>query len=182
MRRYRDSEERKQEETLRKKMGLDERACVGRYGYCNAMVFLDEIDHEPKKIIEAAPHDWPKDDPRWPKVCEYCGRAFKDEDKWQVFQQALYQRHTGEIIPLEAAQPGDMWDAWWYPQQWKTAPDGLCLVLELPGGHEWVIDRASDSGAHWTRTGVPPAITVTPSVLVPNGYHGWLRNGVLIDA
>lgn len=182
LRRYSDSQERKLEETLRKKMQLSPGTCPGKYGYCNTMAFLDEIDYKPKTVIEAAP-DWSHDDPRWPKVCEYCNKAFKDEDKWQVFQQALYQRHDGTIVDLHDCQPGDMWDAWWYPDKWKQNPDGLCLVVRLPGDHDWIIDRSGSDNTHWIRTGTPPNITVTPSVIVQSsGYHGWLRNGILVDA
>lgn len=33
---------------------------------------------------------------------------------------------------------------------------------------------------HWTRTGEPPDVSVTPSLNVNNDeWHGWLTNGVL---
>lgn len=180
LRRFSGHEARKLEVTLRAKMGLSKAQCSGAYGYCNAAFHLDDVPHAPKTVIEAADASIPHEDPRWPKVCDYCQRVFKETDYWQVFQQALYRRHTGEIIELDQAQPGDMWDAWWYPSKWKTNSDGLCLVVVLPGGHHWLIDRENSEASGWKRTGVPPAISVTPSVLVPNsGYHAWLRDGVL---
>jgi hypothetical protein len=75
-----------------------------------------------------------------------------------------------------------MWDAWWMPS--PKGPDGRYLVVRLPGNHEWAIDGPSsqhrEPGA-WTRTGTPPRITASPSILAGD-YHGWLRDGVLSDA
>lgn len=152
---------------------------LGGFDYCNAENYLDEIDHPVKTVIQA--FDFPHDDPRWPTVCPGCGAAFADTDRWQVFVDALYKRtDTGETVVFREAQPGAMWDAWWMPDNYR-GPDGLALVLKLPGGHTWMIDGASSSGGKWTRSGTPPKITASPSILVPGSYHGWLRDGVLVE-
>lgn len=83
----------------------------------------------------------------------------------------------------------------------KRAGFGACwfdrntqLIVRTPGG-DWNVDRPSScSGGLWTRNGVVPMITVTPSIkftyegddleeqLVLHGvrnYHAMLTNGVL---
>jgi hypothetical protein len=85
---------------------------------------------------------------------------------------------------LREAPAGAMWDAHWFEDTW-SGPDGRSLMVKLPFGHEWLIDGPSSSGGRWSRTGEPPKITVTPSILVKSergDYHGWLRDGVLVDA
>lgn len=61
-------------------------------------------------------------------------------------------------------------------------PDGKTLILRTPGG-DWSIDGPSfrngePCGMGWSRTGTPPVITVTPSIVLPT-FHGWLREGLL---
>jgi hypothetical protein len=71
----------------------------------------------------------------------------------------------------------------------KSYPDGLTVVVITPDG-PWIVDGPSyDGSAHhacpWTRTGDPrqPAtLSVTPSINFPGRYHGWLRDGHLVDA
>jgi hypothetical protein len=134
------------------------------------------------------------DDPRWPTHC-VCGMAYLDEDQWQVFKERIYVRKdTGAEMTIHEAPPGAMWNADWWP---KPGPDGKCLVVRCPDGHEWMIDgRASnctdpDDDEHfcWVRTGTPPNITVSKSVpgqktcragggsIATPGYHGFLRDG-----
>jgi hypothetical protein len=128
----------------------------------------------------------PHDDPRWPARCD-CGHVFRDvpEEPYQLFLERLYERpDTLERFTLEEAVPGAMYDAEWYHgSDGFVGPDGLSLMLKLPGGpHEWwAVDGPSKNGGRWTRTGVVPKITATPSILTPR-YHGWLRDGFLVDA
>jgi hypothetical protein len=130
-------------------------------------------------------------DPRWPAACE-CGYQFTADDVWQDWFELLYQRaDNGGLVRLRDAPDGAMWDATGYP--WK-GPDGRCLVVKCPGGHDWVIDsRASnctmpDDSEHrcWIRHGEPPRITVDkngPTCQAGGGsiqtenYHGFLRDG-----
>jgi hypothetical protein len=49
-----------------------------------------------------------------------------------------------------------------------------------PGG-EWAIDMPSIDGGKWSRTGTVPKISVTPSILIPDKYHGFLTDGTLRD-
>lgn len=133
-------------------------------------------------------HDtWPHDDARWPIHCA-CGYAFLPEDHWQVFWHPVFRRvDNGATMTLYDCPPGAMWDAaMWGP--WGVGSDGRSLHVALPpnGGYDsWCIDGPSINngafGPGWHRTGEPPNITVTPSILTPR-YHGWLRGGELTPA
>jgi hypothetical protein len=135
-----------------------------------------------------------KDDARWPTVCERCGFIFRPEDHWQIFTLSLWARSdTGEEVTLRDAPPGAMWNAGWMPENWR-GPDGLCLVVKLPNGSEWMIDgRASNctlptdtSHRCWVRHGEPPIVTVDKQGLTcaagagsiqSGNYHGFLISG-----
>lgn len=151
-----------------------------KYGSHDASVFLDEIDEPPSEILSIGDYH-PHDDPLWPKQCS-CGYAFKDSDQWQLSLENLFKRlDTGEITTIRLAPPGAMWDApWMLPQH--QGSDGRCICVRTPGG-DWMVDgpsRQADGsrGAGWTRVGVPPNISVSPSIIA-NDYHGHLTNGVL---
>ena len=135
-----------------------------------------------RRVIETRPEQVPPEDPRWPTHCE-CGESFIGSDVRQVFQETLWSRvGTNEEMTLREWQkhPGAMWDAWWYHPMW-LGPDGRSLCVVLPDGREWSIDSpAKGTNTPWARTGVPPKITANPSILTP-GYHGWMRDGVLVS-
>lgn len=118
------------------------------------------------------------DDPRWPTVCS-CGYEFKYTDTWQLLWHAVYVDSAGTEYQIGNLPPGAMFIADWLPDTWR-GDDGLCLCLQTPGG-QWVIDQPDKHGGRWTRTGTPPNVTATPSIIA-NDYHGWLRDGVLVDA
>lgn len=61
----------------------------------------------------------------------------------------------------------------------RKHPDGRVIMVKTPGG-DWLIDQISSQGSFWTRTGEPPNITASPSIIC-GSYHGWLRNGELIE-
>lgn len=163
--------------------------------YHNAMAQIEDgachlIDDERPHFAaddEATAKDtWPRDDARWPTHCA-CGYEFQPGDHWQVFWHAIYRRpDTGDEMTLYDCPPGAMWEAFWMP--YSKGPDGKCLAVALPpdgGNHSWCIDGPSyqdgKEGPGWTRTGTPPNLTVSPSILTPR-YHGWLRNGELVPA
>lgn len=122
----------------------------------------------------------PQDDPRWPVACA-CGYRFTDTDPWQHNQKRLYQGPDGTIYTIHPgdAPPGAMWNAPWYQDVWP-GPDGQSLVVVLPSGEHWAMDTPATGGGHWTRTGTPPLLTVTPSIAASR-YHGFLTNGILTD-
>lgn len=170
---------------LRRYSMNDARPCTnphsGSQAWCDATTPLDEIDYPIDSIVEC--FDWPKDDSRWPVVCARCQQPFTEKDHRDVARHMLYRRSgTEELLTLHEAKPGDMWNAWWLQQRFR-GPDGLALIVKLPGNGDWVIDGPSQQHPApnaWTRTGTPPLITVSPSILTDH-YHGWLRDGILSD-
>lgn len=81
-------------------------------------------------------------------------------------------------------KPGAMW--------FEDDGDPNDLVVKLPSGSEWHIDRGRHMNAQpdrvgkpripqWMRTGEPPNITANPSINHVGRYHGWLKDGVLTD-
>lgn len=88
---------------------------------------------------------------------------------------------NGDEFPLSFFPAGAMWFATWL-DSW-LGPDGKCLIVRTPDG-EWMVDGPSTqhpNEAGWTRTGEAPNITAHPSIIC-GSYHGWLRNGELVDA
>jgi hypothetical protein len=135
-------------------------------------------------------------DPRWPQECK-CGYRFQESDGWSAGTQTLYRRPAaGQEFKIRDAPPGAMWYADWMKlskdQQYEgpgkfIGPDGHCLSVMLPDGQDWIVDGPASNGPGWTRTGTPPNVTATPSIgrTREDGswiYHGWLRDGKLIDA
>ena len=149
-------------------------------GYHNASsAVIAETPEDPEKDYSGTrPPVVEHGDPRWPKACA-CGYTFVIEDTWQIFSDAVYKRaDTGEMITHEEAPPGAMWDASWWPEK---GPDGICLMVKLPDGCEWMVDGpSSNSKTPWERAGKPPLVTARPSILTP-GYHGFLTDGVLVS-
>ena len=75
-----------------------------------------------------------------------------------------------------------------YLRDWSDKRPPICICL--PDGSWWQIDSRFGEvvDGHrkpngWTVTGQVPNLTATPSILIPgpNGYHGWLKEGVLTD-
>jgi len=126
---------------------------------------------------------YPETDERWPTECA-CGYRFTPDDHYQHNLVKLYQAegppYTDQLFTMNEAPVGAMWDAYWYS---SSGPDGLCIFVRTPAG-DWGIDLKSEDGKGWTRTGTPPGLTVTPSILIKTKnvtYHGWLRGGHLVE-
>lgn len=112
----------------------------------------------------------------------------------------IYKRiDTGEEISGRNLPVGAMWYVSEENQKYYSpGPDGRTLYVQTPGG-SWCIDsRASNctkpnDNEHrcWVRHGVPPMITVDKNgntcsagagSIGMHNYHGFLRNGELVDA
>ena len=196
--------------TLRRYLGRGDHADVpecpdnpGQYSYHNAQSDpVGEADYDPTGLIHSDRfQSWPRDDPSWPVACS-CGYAFDARANFRVFCEAIYRRSdTGEETTLRDAPAGAMWYADWmldHGATWNRGPDGHCLVVKTPGG-EWMVDgRASNCGrpddnTHhcWVRHGTAPQITVDKNgdtcsagagSIQAGSYHGFLRNGYLVEA
>lgn len=174
--------------------------CPGRLGYHSTEVEIarrTRADGDCSKVYRVPPGIDPDDpalvpssDPRWPTACA-CGRVYVDGDYWQHHIARLYRRgDTGELISLDDAPAGAMWDAPWYADTGRpVGPDGRTLVVRTPGG-DWIVDHppgSAPTGAPWSRTGDPSVqgqVTANPSILIGGAeprYHGWLRDGVLVE-
>jgi hypothetical protein len=159
--------------------------CPGKHGYHDMSV---EIAQVPYVAGTVDGDNFDHSDPRWPQRCE-CGYVPSDDDSWRHgFDQIYSRQDTGELFVLAEAPVGAMWYADWYLPHMQ-GPDGRCLVVKTPGG-EWSPDsKSANSGTPWVRTGTPPRVTATPSIgqgpgRGPGGgyvYHGWLRDGQLVE-
>jgi len=172
--------------------------CAGRPGKpCRAMKHAAEYA---TKVDENGIPEWvgshmPDDnDPSWPGSCDVCNRTFCGEVMRSTCQELIYIDEVGNETTLREAQFGAMWNE---PGRGVTGPDGICLMVKTPGG-DWCVDGPSwENGVKkhehaWKRTGKIPVVTATPSIhILSTGYdgaerstiyHGWLREGVLIDA
>ncbi len=166
--------------------------CPGRRSYHNAETPLGVVpwpfEHGGSGLL---PSDEERFDPRWPTKCESCPYVFCGDDDWQHNFQQLYERSdTHELMALNDAPVGAMWDASWMGEPFR-GPDGICLVVRTPGG-DWTVDGNARGGGKWTRTGAPPTVTARPSILIDPtrnddgkeldpGYHGWLTDGYLVE-
>jgi hypothetical protein len=121
----------------------------------------------------------------------------------EVDEQGVWRRlDTGEeFYSCAQVPPGAMWFADWMlglEHEPFAGPDGRCLVVKLPNGHDWMIDAVCSNctdredalrGGHkcWVRHGTAPQITVDKNgktcaagggSIQSGDYHGFLRNGV----
>lgn len=182
----------------------------GNYSYHQEMILYAEVAENTiydekleRKVIQRDGPQTRNEVPAnvmWPARCE-CGYEFLDTDHWQVFSRSLYLRPSnGQVLERDKFGPGAMWDCEWYHDTpFWCGSDGRSLMVILPNGHEWHIDgpcsncTLPDDKTHkcWCRSGEIPKITVDKncntcsagagSILAGN-YHGFLRDGVLVDA
>ena len=133
----------------------------------------------------------------FPTVCA-CGYEFGPDDVWQILMHTVYE--VREVMPGAAVQVGDLFvsrdlpvgacyhASWMGGGSHQRGPDGLYLVVVCPrtpdgeGTAEWHVDAEASNGPGWTRTGTVPRVTARPSIFIdaPRGWHGWLRDGVLV--
>ena len=133
----------------------------------------------------ASDGDWPRDDARWPDACA-CGYVFAPEDVWQRRDDPVYRLPDGTEFVFRgsfgrSAPPGTMIRAAWYDAHAEGR--GESWLVSLPDGGDWITTQDATGGGSWTVTGTPPGITVSPSIWhdSPNGWHGWIRDGHLVD-
>lgn len=169
--------------SLRRYVRGDEH-CPGSHGYHDASVVIREEPDSNDINRDATAEE--RLDPRWPVACG-CGRAFTEDDAWQISGDSLYRglhpEHGPLVCTIREMPPGALYRARWFEGYSYGGADGACWVCITPGG-PWNIDGPSRVGAKWERSGSAPLFTVRPSILMtnPDGserYHGWLTEGVL---
>lgn len=149
--------------------------------YHNAEVVIDdELDAATVDEGGTCEIDDYEDDPRWPKTCD-CGYRFHPEDHWQVNTTRFYRGcPDGGLYVLRELPPGAMWNAYWL-ENLGRGPDGKNWCVQMPCGIEWIVYGPSSDGGKWDVQGVPPRITVSPSINLQGAYHGWIKDGVISD-
>lgn len=129
-------------------------------------------------------------DPRWPIACK-CGYKFHPEEHWMHNVTRLYEGSPdGKLYILRELPIGAMWNACWLLDGKTEAgisryagPDGKAWCVMLPGGSEWIVyGPASDAGEKWDVQGVPPNITVHPSINAVGVFHGHIKGGLISEA
>jgi hypothetical protein len=180
---------------------VPEKCCpLSGYGHHAAALYgIVSVEQDARGLWQTDQELPPTSFPKWPTRCE-CGYEFTLEDMLAGSASPLYRdpAHPEETFKLRDAPVGAMWYADWMvldrdPEQLKAdiaaggkfaGPDGHCLEVKLPGKWDWCVDGPATGGGHWTRTGEVPNVTANPSVWAnaPHGWHGWLRNGELVDA
>jgi hypothetical protein len=171
-----------------------DRCCASPIGFHEAVAAIGVEEHAQQPRCNDPDHA-DRADPRWPRACTHCGRAFADVDAWQVDFEVLHTRSDGGAeTTLRAAPPGAMWDATWMPESYRV--QGRYLIVRLPNGRDWAIDdeasnctrKGDESHRCWVRHGEPPNLTVDKNgetcaagagSILSGDYHGFLRNGVL---
>ncbi len=151
----------------------------------NTPVLLRKPDDT--RFVQDSDDRVPRDDPRWPAACA-CGYLWQDTDRWQVNEVEWYegggQRFAWGIGNWDGP-PGAM-----IRSIWRDQPDRPpAYLVFLPNGRPWnTNDRAYREGdalgPYWTVAGEAPMITVTPSIddRSSRPWHGWVRNGMLVEA
>lgn len=170
-----------QQELRRFVFSSPEKPCSGPYKYHTTSVVIG-IAPSPEADAELEGNCFEfttRDDPRWPTTCS-CGYVYQPEDEWQQNSHRLYRSPLdGTEFITSQAPIGAMWNADWM-SSWMNKQDGMCLTLQTPAG-PWPIDGPSSNGPGWERTGIPPKVTANPSIHFPGQFHGWLRDGILVD-
>jgi hypothetical protein len=167
--------------------------CVTKTGIHDVAVVID-----PQKLaaIEGPagtiPEEEEQKDPRWPKACA-CGYKFHVEDSWQRNVDTLYKGSPdGNLYVLRELPVGAMWNASWFVDDEGgraryAGPDGKGWCVMMPSRQEWIVYGPSSDNTKWQVTGVPPMITVHPSIAINNklktdeGYHGFIKGGVISE-
>lgn len=153
--------------------------------YHDANVIVGDI--ATTEVADALGDNWPHDDPRWPQACA-CGYQFTADDHWQRNDREVYRLPDGYEFVLSPTfgceiPVGTMIRATWFDDHTGRRPGESWLVI-LPDGGQWLTTQSATGGGYWEVTGTPPLITASPSIWhnQPRGWHGWVRNGELVDA
>lgn len=142
------------------------------------------------------PNSYPQEN--FPTHCS-CGYEFTKDNTWQIFTigQYISKDRPGELFSIRTPPAGAIWRATWYEDiKSMCGIDGKSYIVETPAG-PWHIDGTASNcdlpdvdHKCWCRHGEAPNFTIDKngvtcsagagSILI-RGYHGFLRDGYLID-
>lgn len=85
---------------------------------------------------------------------------------------------------LDDWEPGMMWPLNLLGEEGAGYSIVLCRHT-YPNGYVhpiiWHTKQTTADGKPWDVTGEPPRITVSPSINVIGIWHGWIKDGVIVD-
>lgn len=145
--------------------------------YHDASVVIGIVERSDHPVIESVELDDLGDEP-WPTHCDSCGMEFGFSHCQRWYDQ-MFCAEDGREWPIRELPPGAIFHASWRDDVDKPK-DGKAWAVILPDRQTWYIDSEPNNGGRWIRSGEPPLLTVSPSILTP-GYHGFLKNGILTD-
>lgn len=110
--------------------------------------------------------------------------ALVEETPWEELPNGGRRKlfHHGEI------QPGDFyWNLTTRPYLAEQHPEQRELVIALPTASGvcftgWPITHKNPNGAQWTWNEHEDSPTLSPSLHWINVWHGWVRDGMLVEA
>lgn len=161
--------------------------CIVPTNVHDAMVTIGVVDEA--EAAKAHGDNWPHDDERWPRICKACGYEFTESDEWQRNDNQIYRRPDGIEFSHWGSEtadipPGTMWRLPWYDEYSSHPQNAESWLVILPDHGQWITTQAASGGGYWTINGTAPRIDVSPSIWhnSPNGWHGFIRNGELVQA
>jgi hypothetical protein len=153
---------------------------------CPLKTGSSEGAHEAEIVVtETADALIEDNDPRYPTHCA-CGYEFQPADEHYSVGRIIYKRPDApdQLMLQGNLPPGAMlWSDWKHSKgsiYHEQRGGGPHLHVMTPGGM-WDLDSIASNGPGWKWSGTPPNVTALPSIITGD-YHGWLRDGVLIDA
>jgi hypothetical protein len=178
---------------------------TGAEHHCRCLVPLDTVTDHAGAVNPSCPDD-DIGKYAWPTACDTRGQPMPGDASYEFFLQKVWRRaDTGEEMSTEGAPAGAIYRAPWLEDSVRhRGPDGksyICIIPSKPdwsGRHSWMMDGAAsncdmpDDPVHkcWCRHGEAPVFTVDKvgntcragagSILSPGGWHGFLRDGVLV--
>ena|SRR6202035_531570 len=71
-------------------------------------------------------------------------------------------------------------DCWRQPELDQPDRESWGIMLPNKAGVWFTTDRSGGDRNLWEVTGIPPNLTVNPSINSAPHWHGWIQNGIMI--
>lgn len=160
-----------------RRYSIDNACKLSRLGYHNAEVNIGE-ENFPGVLDGVGDQGPPRDYAKWPLTCE-CDYIFNPEDSWQRNLDRIYEGLRGHErirVSHRNLPPGAMWskeECRWLDNK-RRGPDGKHWFVRLPGCVDWPFYGEGTNGHLWNVQGLPPDLTIHPSIDYQGVYHGWV--------